>query len=65
MNIFITGATGYIGGSIAHRLIAEGHQVTGLVRSDSRAEQAQARVTGYPKTEISWIARRKTNEART
>ena len=43
MKIFITGATGYIGGSIAHRLIAEGHQVTGLVRSDSRAEQAQAR----------------------
>ena len=43
MNIFITGATGYIGGSIAHRLIAEGHQVTGLVRSESRAEQARAR----------------------
>ena len=43
MKIFITGATGYIGGSIAHRLIAEGHQVTGLVRSDTRAEQAQSR----------------------
>ncbi len=43
MKIFITGATGYIGGSLAHRLIAEGHQVTGLVRSETRAEQARAR----------------------
>jgi nucleoside-diphosphate-sugar epimerase len=43
MKIFITGATGYIGGSLAHRLIAEGHQVTGLVRSEARAEQARAR----------------------
>jgi nucleoside-diphosphate-sugar epimerase len=43
MKIFITGATGYIGGSLAHRLIAEGHRVTGLVRSEVRAEQARAR----------------------
>ena len=33
MKIFLTGATGYIGGSIAERLIATGHQVVGLVRS--------------------------------
>jgi nucleoside-diphosphate-sugar epimerase len=33
MKIFLTGATGYIGGSIADRLIASGHQVVGLVRS--------------------------------
>lgn len=33
MKIFLTGATGYIGGSIAERLIASGHQVVGLVRS--------------------------------
>jgi len=43
MKIFITGATGYIGGSLAHRLVAQGHQVTGLVRSAARAEQARAR----------------------
>ena len=43
MKIFITGATGYIGGSLAHRLLAEGHQVTGLVRSEARAEQARGR----------------------
>jgi NAD(P)-dependent dehydrogenase (short-subunit alcohol dehydrogenase family) len=33
MNVFITGATGFIGGSIAHRLMQNGHQVTGLVSS--------------------------------
>ena len=43
MKVFITGATGYIGGSLAYRLLAEGHQVTGLVRSEARAEQARAR----------------------
>ncbi len=43
MKIFITGATGYIGGSLAHRLIAEGHRVTGLVRGEARAELVRAR----------------------
>ncbi|SDS17760.1 Nucleoside-diphosphate-sugar epimerase [Pseudomonas asplenii] len=38
MNVFVTGAAGFIGGSIATGLVAAGHQVTGLVRS---AEQAQ------------------------
>lgn len=37
MNIFITGAAGFIGGSIATGLLNKGHHVTGLVRS---AEQA-------------------------
>jgi nucleoside-diphosphate-sugar epimerase len=33
MKIFVTGTAGYIGGSVAERLIASGHQVVGLVRS--------------------------------
>jgi nucleoside-diphosphate-sugar epimerase len=37
MNVFITGAAGFIGGSIATGLVNKGHQVTGLVRN---AEQA-------------------------
>lgn len=43
MDIFVTGATGYIGGSVAARLIADGHRVTGLVRSEARAAQARER----------------------
>lgn len=42
MHIFMTGATGYIGGSVAAALIAEGHKVTGLVRSEARGEDAKA-----------------------
>jgi nucleoside-diphosphate-sugar epimerase len=34
---FLTGATGYIGGSVAARLIATGHRVRGLVRSTESA----------------------------
>ena len=37
MNIFITGASGYIGGSVAAALMAAGHQVSGLVRSNDTA----------------------------
>jgi nucleoside-diphosphate-sugar epimerase len=36
MKIFVTGATGYIGGSVAERLVAAGHQVRGLVRSANK-----------------------------
>ncbi|EPJ78094.1 putative polysaccharide synthesis protein [Pseudomonas sp. CFII64] len=39
MNVFITGAAGFIGGSIATGLIKKGHQVTGLVRSAEQAEE--------------------------
>jgi nucleoside-diphosphate-sugar epimerase len=33
MKVFLTGATGYIGGSVAEGLVASGHQLVGLVRS--------------------------------
>jgi nucleoside-diphosphate-sugar epimerase len=38
MKIFITGASGYIGGSIAAALTAAGHEVSGLARSPTTAE---------------------------
>lgn len=38
MDIFLTGASGYIGGTIAARLIAAGHRVRGLVRSAEKAK---------------------------
>ena len=38
MKVFCTGASGYIGGSVAAHLVAAGHEVTGLVRSPEKAD---------------------------
>jgi nucleoside-diphosphate-sugar epimerase len=43
MNIFITGAGGYIGGSIAAVLVASGHRVVGLTRSQTSAQKLAVR----------------------
>ncbi len=43
MKIFVTGATGYIGGSVAERLVALGHRVTGLVRSEEKSSAIKER----------------------
>ncbi|WPO98246.1 NAD-dependent epimerase/dehydratase family protein [Pseudomonas sp. HR96] len=42
MNIFVTGASGFIGGSIATGLVRAGHRVTGLVRNSAHAAELQA-----------------------
>ena len=42
MRIFLTGASGYIGGAVAAALLAAGHRVAGLVRSEERAGQVRA-----------------------
>jgi nucleoside-diphosphate-sugar epimerase len=38
VRVFVTGVTGYIGGSIAARLVREGHQVVGLTRAADRVD---------------------------
>jgi nucleoside-diphosphate-sugar epimerase len=43
VRVFITGATGYIGGSVAARLLQGGHSITGLVRTEDRAAQLKQR----------------------
>ncbi|MBS0363144.1 MAG: NAD-dependent epimerase/dehydratase family protein [Proteobacteria bacterium] len=42
MKFFVTGASGYIGGSVATRLIASGHAVVGLTRTAEKSEKLQA-----------------------
>ena len=43
MDVFLTGASGYIGGAVAKRLVREGHTVRGLTPHPERGRRPRRR----------------------
>ena len=58
MNVLLTGATGYIGSNVLSALLAAGHEVLAVTRSESSAAQAReagAKAVVHDLTDTAWL----------